>query len=256
MSADDLRPPIAWEAVQSCFDDPIFNASRTAELLLSVGRPVHGNGLPLERVQDELREITAGFAFNRWSEIQPSASKQDAQAAKLSQALRLALETAGIVGEPTPEALLPMFKGGGLYAAAAMRGEPKGEAATMNALRAVWVLCQDADKMREVYAKRRAMNVERKGRPEGRAIKRLAADLTTLHWLTWLDNATISLTDDGEASSPFLRLFVAVQDALHRRGVDNYRSPESLAQAWCRLDDHDKLRFRSTWTAEGASLTE
>jgi hypothetical protein len=246
MNTDDLRPTIEWQAVQSCFDEPIFTPARTAELLFAVGRLVHGNGLPPERVQEELREITANFAFNRYQELQPTTSKRDAQAAKLAQALGLALETLGFDGEPTPDDLLPMFGRGGLFAAAAMRGEPKGEAATMNAARALRLMRQDALKLREIYSKRQRMGGAQRGRQEERAIKMLARDLSALYWLTWVESPGVALTDEGQPNSPFMRLFVGVQKALQERIGEPRHEPAALAQVWHRLSEADKLKFHTT----------
>lgn len=246
MTPDDLRPRIGWKAVQSCFDNPIFDAAGTAELLMAVGRPVSAEGLSIERVQDELREITAHFAFDRYQELAPSTSNQDAQMANLAQALSIALETVGFEGEPSNESLLPMFGPGALFAAAKLRGEASGEGATMNALRAVWLLRQDALKVREIYGNRRTIAGQRKGRSEERAIKRLAAYLSDLYWLTWVEAPGVALNDEGGPNSPFMRLFARVQGALFERGVDHSRTAASLAQVWHRLDDSDKLKFRGS----------
>lgn len=247
MTADAVRPRIEWKAVQSCFDDPIFTPARTAELLLAVGRPGHGSGLPPERVAEELREITAHFAFNRYHELQPSTSAQDAQMAKFAQALDLAMRAAGFEKEPNADDLLPMFGRGGLFAVAALRGEASGEAATMNAFLAVWLLRQDALKMREIYEKRRVINGTQRGRSEERAIKQLAADLSTLYWLTWIASPGVALTNDGQPNSPFMRMFVGVQRALQERIGEPRHAPPALAQVWHRLEEIDKVKFRSTW---------
>lgn len=241
----DLRPLIEWSAVQSCFDDPIFDRAATAELLLAVGPPSRPDGMPIERVQAELREITASFAFDRWHELQPSASVAEGEASKLAQACRLVLSVAGMEGEPTRDALLPLFGPGGLFAAAALRGEASGEAATMNAFRAVWLLGQDADKMAEVARKRKAMQAPFKGRGRGeeRAIKRLVSHLSSLYWLTWVCRPGVTRNVQGEAGGPFVRLLALVNEALKLRGVDHLRTPDALAKVWERLPDDEKLKF-------------
>lgn len=257
----DLRPPISFEAVQAVFDEPLFTVAGTAELLLSVGRPVHGNGYSTERAQEELWEICKAFAFERYHEVLPGLSDQDMTVQKLVHACAIVLREAGFdpSREPSPRDLLPFLGAHGLFAQSATHARNAGEEwadidgteATMAQFRAVYQLRQSALTLRDIMARRRAMKgVARPGRKPEQAIKRLAEGLSTFYWLTWLERPSVALDVFGEeATSPFLRLFVGVHRALAERGLDptpKPRTADSLRKVWERLDDSERLNFKST----------
>lgn len=134
-----------------------------------------------------------------------------------------------------------MFGGGGLFAAANIRGEPRGEAATMNALRAVEHLRQDALKMLEVEGKRRRMKGVKAGRPEVKAMRRLVRDLSCLYERVWCETPGISTGDKAEPCGPLIRLMLDVVKRLRSRGLRVNASADSLRSIWRSLDDEDKM---------------
>lgn len=256
--SQELRPPFEWSAVQGFYDAPLFDEAKVREMLVAVGPPNDAND-KLPAVAHALNEIAKVFAFDRWREAQPSSSKEEAQAKRLELACRSVLEIVGIGDqEPSPDNLLPMFGPGGLYGAAALRGEPSGKAAVLNALRGVWLLRQDAEKLAEIAAKRQRMNPPKAGRPEERSIKRLVAGLSSIYFDVWGKVPTVvrakAATQQagretlvgGEVVGPFVRFLVEVTTAIQEKlgGPRTfYFSADSLAKAWERLEDDEKLRF-------------
>lgn len=59
----DLRPPFGWAAVQSCFDEPIYDAKAVKELFLSLGAPAEESAA-VAAAEFALRELTAGLGFD------------------------------------------------------------------------------------------------------------------------------------------------------------------------------------------------
>jgi hypothetical protein len=255
VTGKDLRPPVEWAAVQSFYDEPLFDEARVRELLVSAALP-DKSADKLPAITFALNELAKGFAFDRWNEAQPSSSKEEIRAQRLALACLSILEIVGSGGEePTPENILPMFGSGGLYGTAALRGEPSGKAAVLNALRGVWLLRQDAGKLVEITRKRQRMDPPKAGRPEGKSIKRLLTGLSALYFEVWGKAPTVirakassqkagrSTLIGGESVGPFVSFIVGVTTAIqHKLGGPRtfYFTADSLAKAWERLDEDEE----------------
>lgn len=234
--AASLTLPFSWDAVRGVFDAPPYDASAVRELFMLIGPPGEAAD-KAEPFAFHLNELCKAFAFELWGEVQQSTPQREAGAKALAAACQKVL---AIVGVDDGGELFPMFGVGGLFAAAAIRGEARGEAATMNALRAVDALRLDALKMLEIEAKRRRMKPPKAGRPESRVMQKLLRDLSCLYENTWEDRSPgVSLAIDGEPSGPFLRLMVDVTDRLKaimgRRAFSATRA--SLRKAWQRIQE-------------------
>ena len=256
----DLRPPFDWAAVQSCFDQPIYDASGLRELFLVVGPPRDGTEAAAA-AEFDLRELTAGFAFELWVEAQPSASREEVEARRLAEACRRVLAIAGTdEAEPGAETVHPFFGAGGLYAAASVRlgndgpaAQSAGEASVIAALRAVYLLRQDALKMEEIAARRQRLVPPKRGRSEARSIKKLVAGLAGLYWAVWHREPGIVRDVNGEPGGPFVRLLVHVVGAVQARlgGPQAFHfTPASLAKTWERLPPEEKMKWRSEGRAD------
>jgi hypothetical protein len=137
------------------------------------------------------------------------------------------------------DVLLPLFGGRGLYAAAAARGERKGKAATLNAIRAVALLREDAWAFYVVASRRRKSS----GRPEARSLKKLVAALASIYSTFWEEEPGYWTDMHKEPRGAFMALMVGVTDAIRARGVRFYSSPVSLGKIFDRLEPSDKMRF-------------
>lgn len=222
-------------AMLSLHDEPLYDVAAAGELLMLVGRPDKADA---EDVAHALSRLAASFAFDFCGESQASTPEREKGAKRLAAACAKVLEIAGVAngGE-----LLPMFGQGGLFMAAAIRGEPRGEAATMNALRAVDTLRQDALKMLEIEGKRRRMNGVKAGRPEVAAKRKLVRELSCLYERVWRKTPGISTGDKAEPCGPLMRLMLDVVRRLRIRGVGVRASPDSLRAIWRSLDDEDRM---------------
>jgi hypothetical protein len=179
-------------------------------------------------------------------------SDKQAEALRLAAACRAVLDIVGVgENEPTPENLHPTFGPGGLFGAAALRGEASGKAATMNNLRALHLLRLDALQMAEQAGKSLAMKPPEAGRKASRAISGLVRDLSHLYFDVWERLPAISRAKgSNESSGPLVRLMVPVANALMARGCRFYASPDSLAQYWRRLPRDEKLRLDTVKSAK------
>ena len=246
--ADDLTPPFHWALVAGTLAEPLFDAPRVTELVLAVGAPSDA-GERVEGAAFQLSEIAKAFAFDLWREVQPSSDKEGTAALRVAAACEAVLRLTGVGtdAEPSPDALLPSFGPGGLFAAANLRGEPSGKVATMDELRAVYLLRLDALKMAEIRAKRSAMKPAKAGRKRSAALKRLVASLSAFYFDVWGDVPTVSRSKAkasvGAVSGRFVRLLSEVNKALQATGLRYYATDESLVQHWRSLDPDERLRF-------------
>lgn len=246
--ADNLTPPFDWALVSGLLAEPLFDAPRVTELFLAVGAPSDA-AEKLEAAAFQLSEIANAFAFDLWREVQPSSDKEGTAALRVAAACEAVLRLTGVGtdAEPSPDALLASFGPGGLFAAANLRGEPSGKAATMNELRAVYLLRLDALKVAEIRAKRSAMKPAKAGRKESRALKRLVASLSAFYFDVWGDVPTVSRSKAkasvGAVSGRFVRLLSEVNKALQATGLRYYATDESLVQHWRSLDPDERLRL-------------
>lgn len=234
----ELRPPFGEEQVTSFSLDPVYDERAVRELFVSVGPPP-GAAAKVEDVTYKLQQITLDFAFDRWTEIQPAVSAAEKQARRLAAACGRVLEIVGATeGEPALETIYPLFRNGGLCAAAAERGEWSGRAAVSNALNAVYLLQRDASRMAEIEAKTKAIKPTQAGRPEEVAVRRLVTALASLYAEAWGREPGISLDPHG----PFVRLMLHVANTVKARlGRHSFSfTAESLAQVWNRLPDDEK----------------
>lgn len=232
------------EAYLSVFEVPLFDAAAVRELFVAVGPPDDAAD-KAEAVAFRLSEIAKSCAFDLFHEAQARTPERERGAKAMVAACDKLLEVAGLANDGE---LLPMFGQGGLFAAAALRGEARGEAATMNALHAVKLLRQDAAKMLEVEGKRRAMSGPKRGRPESRAMRRMVADMSALYERVWERAPGISNgpSDDPrrvseEPSGPLMRLMLDLVAKLRARGVRVSASPDSLRAVWRRVPDDEKM---------------
>lgn len=241
--ARELRPQFEWSQVVSCYDDPVFDDTAVKALFLAVGPPPGGYE-KVHAVASALRELTANFAFDLWGESQPSASVEEVEAQRVAEACRRLLQIVGIDGEdePTLEAVHPFFGRGGLFASAALRGEASGQAAVMNALRSVHFLRIDAERMASIRQKRPRRG---RGRPPAVALSKLVAGLSELYLDVWRREPGISRGLSGEAGGAFVRLMLAVTDAVKARlGHHSLAvTPESLTAIWRGLEPEDGHRW-------------
>jgi hypothetical protein len=240
-----------WAVVEALQFEPLYDAARALELMVAVGPPSDAKD-KAEKVAARLSLIGFNFAFDLWRESRPSVTDKQAEALRLAAALRVALEIVGVgEDEPTLDNLHPTFGPGGLFGAAALRGEPSGKAATMNNLRALHLLRLDALRMAEQAGKSLAMKAPATGRPTSRAISGLVRDLAALYFDVWEWLPAISRAKGSNAASgPLVRLMVPVADALRARGCRFYASGDSLAQYWRRLPADEKLRLDTVKTVK------
>jgi hypothetical protein len=215
---------------------PLYDAASARELLISIGPPEDARD-KAEAIGHVLTELGKSFAFALWAEVQASTPEREKQAKRLADACRNVLQIAGVAdgGE-----LLEMFGGRGLFAAAYGRGEPSGQAATMDALRAVDLLRQDALKMLEIEGKRRRMKAPKRGRPESAAMQKLVRELSCFYEKLWLRTPGVS-SGDSEPSGPLMRLMLDVTGKLRARGIRFTSTPDSLRKVWQRLADQEKM---------------
>ena len=243
-----LEPPFDWALVAGLFAEPLFDAASVTELFVAVGAPANA-AQKAEAAAAKLSDIGATFAFDLWREAQPRSDHEGAAAMRVAAACEaiLTLTGVGTNAEPSPDALFPTFGPGGLFASAAIRGEPSGKAATMNALRAVYLLRLDALKMAEVRSKRTAMKPAKAGRSESGAIKRLVAALSAFYFDVWATVPTVSRSkanaSSGMLTGRFVRLLSEVNKALLARGLIYYATDESLVQHWRTLAPDERLRL-------------
>jgi len=206
----------------------------------------------VDRASFYLQEACRAFAFDLWRETQPGIAAREAAALKIATACHSILSITGMAsGEIDPSNLAAGLGAGGLFASAALRGEPSGKASIMNALRAVETLRTDALKMAEIEAKRRAMKPAKRGRPESASIKRLVAALSHLYFDVWERIPTVSRAKGGvhsehapnEPTGPLALLLEAVTNALQACGLRFYVTPDSLIKTWERLPADERGRF-------------
>ena len=228
-------PTFPRESMLSLYAEPLYDISAIRELLMLVGPPPDATDVA-EAVAFPLNELGKAFAFDLYGEVQASTPQREKEAKRLADACARVLAIAGVAdgGE-----LFPIFAEGGLFAAAHIRGEAQGKAATMNALRAVDLLQQDALMMLEVEGKRRRMKPPQRGRPVNKALDKLVRDLSCMFENLWGRAPGVSGGDDP--SGPFLRLMVNVTDRLRARGIRFSSSPDSLRKVWQRLPDDEKM---------------
>jgi len=234
----DLTPTVDREAMLGLFDEaPLYDETAVRELFVSVGPPPDA-AAKAEAAAFRLSELGKSFAFALYGQSTPSVVERERQARQLAKACESVLRLTGVHEGGD---LLPMFAQGGLFAAASIRGEPSGKAATMNALRAVDLLRQDALKLVEIEGKRRGMSPPRPGRPEDVATQRLVRDLSCFYETVWQREPGTSTGEEGEAAGPLVRVMVAVAERLRARGLQFYFSAEWLAQVWKRLPGEEKM---------------
>lgn len=223
------------EAVHSLFERPLYDSAAARELIMAVGP---SNVPDAEALAHAISELASGFAFDLWREMQESTPEREKQFKQLLAACQKVLKVAGVAdgGE-----LLPVFGQGGLFAAAHIRGEARGEAATMNALRAVDLLRQDAATMLEILGKRRVMDSPKRGRPEVAALNKLVRDLSCLYERVWRRTPGISKGREAEPCGPLVTLMVQVIDRVRSRGIKVNASRDSLRAIWRRLEDAEKM---------------
>lgn len=259
--ASDLAPPFPYSVVDSLYyGEPLFTEADTLALFLVVGPPDEAKE-KAEAVAFKLSELGKSFAFDLWHEGQPNLTEQAAVTRKLEMALTSALNVAGFgEEEPTREALHPFLGSGGLFGAAALRiessdvqGTNPGQAAVMNAFRAIHILRQDARKLMEIEARRRVMKPASKGNTPQRAMKRLVAGLAGVYFDVWQTLPGFSRGASKTPSGPFIRLMLEVTEALRNRGLVFSATAESLARHWRELPSDERLKFD---VAEMGSLTE
>jgi hypothetical protein len=225
------------DAMLSIFGEPNYDAQTAREVLILVGPPADAAGLA-DALAHELNEVSKSAAFDLWHEDQASTPQREKGAKALRDACQKVLRIAGVADGGD---LLPMFGAGGLFAAAALRGEARGEAAAMNALRAVELLRLDAIKMLEVEGKRRRMKGPKAGRPEVKALRKLVRDLSCLYERLWQSAPGISLGASEEPCGPLMTLMLHVIERLRSRGIRVNASRDSLRAIWRRLDDAEKM---------------
>lgn len=234
----DLTPTVDRDSMLSLFvGEPLYDAATVRELFVAVGPPPSAAS-KIDAVAFKLSELGKSFAFDLYDESGPSVIDRQKEAERLARALEAVLRITGVHGGGD---LLPMFGQGGLFAAAAIRGEPSGMAATMNALRAVDLLRQDALKLVEIEGRRRRMEAPTAGRPEAKAMQRLVAGISCLYEAAWERDPGVSTDATGEASGPLVRLMVDVTERLRSRGLRFSSSAQSLGKVWRRLDPADKM---------------
>jgi hypothetical protein len=244
----ELAPSFDWSVVIDLNERPLFDETAIRELLIKIGPPPAA-AEKVEAMAFKLSELGKSFAFDLWHQGCPSASVEQQQAEKLAAALGAALTLAGfgIDEQPSSTALLPMFGPGGLFASAAARGEPNGKAATMNALRAVYLLRLDALAMVRQRGKRRAMKPPKAGRAADTAIKRLVASIAEVYLDAWGRVPTVARSNaaatSGQPTGTFVALMVAVADELRRRGVRFSATAESLQKHWRSLPPDERQRL-------------
>jgi hypothetical protein len=231
-----LTPPFGRPAMQSLYDESLYDDAAVRELFMAVGRPV-GDADKVTAVAHRLTEIGKAFAFKLFDEVQATTPEREKEARRLAAACNKVL---AIVGVKDGGELLPMFGSGGLFAAANLRGKPNGEAATLNALRAVDLLRQDSLKMLEIEGKRRAMKKPKAGRPEDVAMQHLVRDLSRLYEDVWERSPGVSNGDD-EPSGPLMRLMLDVIKRLRIRGLRFGATKDGLRKVWQRLDPDEKM---------------
>jgi hypothetical protein len=225
------------EAMLGLYEEPLYDASAARELLMLVGPP-EGAADFAGVLADALNEIAKQVGFEFYQESQASTPQRERAAKALRDACTKVLKIAGVADRGE---LLPMFGAGGLFAAANIRGEADGKAATMRALRAVEHLRLDADKMLEVEGKRRRMKGPRAGRPEAKAARRLVRDLSCFYERVWRKAPGISVGGEPEPCGPLMTLMMDVVRRLRSRGVMISASRDSLRAHWRRLDDEEKM---------------
>jgi hypothetical protein len=233
----DLIPIFPREAMQSLFDTPLYDEAGARELLMRVGPP-DAAAVKAETLAFSLSELGKTFALALWGEVQASTPQREKEARRLAAACENVLR---IVGLADGGELYPMFAQGGLFAAAYIRGEPRGEAATMNALRAVETLRADALKMLEIEGKRRRMKGVKAGRPENLAMRHLVRDLSQLYETGWGRAPGVSTGDKEVPSGPLMRLMEDVTGRIAARGLRFVHSASALRAAWQRLDRSEKM---------------
>lgn len=230
-------PPFSREAVLSVFASPLYDTAAALELIMMIGPPDDAS-IKAESFAHELNELAKSFAFNLWNEVQASTPEREKQSKRLADACQKVLE---IVGVADGGELLPMFGSGGLFAAANIRGEARGEAATRNGLRAVELLRLDALQMREVEGKRRRMKGVRAGRPENVAMQRLVRELSCMYEGAWGRAPGVSTGAAVEPSGPLMRLMLHVTGRIKERGLRFGNTAAALRGVWQRLDAGDKM---------------
>jgi hypothetical protein len=231
-----LIPPFPREAVFSIYREPLYDDVAARELFMAVGRP-DSDADKVASVAYRLTELGKMFASGLFDEVQATTPERERAAKRLGAACEKVL---AIVGVKDGGEMLPMFGGGGLFAAANIRGEPDGGAATMNALRAVDLLRQDALKMVEIEGRRRTMKKPKAGHPPSVAMQNLVRDLSCLYEEFWERSPGVS-NGDVEPSGPLMRLMIDVTDRLKARGLRFSSSKDALRMVWQRLDPVDKM---------------
>jgi hypothetical protein len=228
---------VTQEAARSLYDVPLYSEADVLELLMLIGRPDNASAEALAHV---LSEFGKTFASALEREASASTPQREKAAGKLARACG---DVLAILGVENGGDLLPMFAQGGLFAAAYLRGEPHGKAATMNAIRAVDLLRQDALKMMEIEGKRRRMKPPRVGHPGNGAMRRLVRDLSCLYEQVWARPPGVSTGDKPQPSGPLMRLMEDITAKLKvRLGRHAFSAtPSSLRRVWQRIDAEDKM---------------
>lgn len=231
-----VRLPFSRDVMLNLYSAPLYDEAAVRQLLLGCGCPNAAKTVP--SVTHSLNEMTKTFAFDLFTEVRASGRERNRQAQRLADACGKVLAVLGVEGGGD---LLPMFAQGGLFAAASLRGEASGKAATMNAIRAVDLLRQDALKMLEVEGRRRRMKPPKSGRPENAALTRLVRDLSCLYEQVWNSNPGVSNGAAEQPTGPFMRLMLDVTERLKARGLRFYASASSLRKVWQRIDASEKM---------------
>lgn len=233
--AEKLR--VSWESVLRCHDKPIFDVTATSQLLAAIDRPLTATWTN-DELETALNVQVREFAIDRHRETNPDEPPSVARALRLEKACRSILKELGATA--TGNEIDPAFDRG-LYRVALSRGQARDEAATINRVRAIQLLADDA---RALSAKRRLGRRRKPGPAEDKAIKQLVAGLSDLFVAAW--GALPGITrrwDTKIPTGPFVGLLCGVHERIHERGLDTMvREPDALAQCWNRLSDEGRLK--------------
>lgn len=232
------------EAMLAAHNRPIFDKPTFAAFLLKVPAAPAPNTSP-DELAEALDAIMRDYAFSRYQQNSSSNAVIAKDAEKIAKACADILSVTGLNRNHFNESdLAPHLGGKALFAAAAARGEQRGKAATMNALRAVHTLLGDAEKVAEHHRALSQRRSHSRGRAADKALPKAVGLLAHLYIHAWGQRPTVSRST-GTAGGPFVAFLEAFFAIAHDHKIDTPRTADQLGKVWERSPSYAEHQFLS-----------